>query len=154
METFRLLSYLLLLYFATAAAGEAALSRRPGFLFSRTRGRCTPEFWSSRREAWPRMAPESATVAKIFGSRAHERYGSEMTLLAAATVALADEEEEEEAFGRVVKEATAALLNSYARRDFPYAAWEVKTLLIKALVSKEAAALQSQRFAFANESCN
>lgn len=97
------------------------------------------------------MAPESATVAKIFGSRAHERYGSEMTLMEAAAAA----DEEEEAFGRVVKEATVALLNSYARRrEFPYSAWEVKTLFIKALVSKEAAALQSQRFAFANESCN
>lgn len=102
------------------------------------------------------MAPESATVAKIFGSRAHELYGSEMTLMeAAAAVAVAEVDEEDEAFGRVVKEATVALLNSYARRrEFPYSAWEVKTLFIKALVSKEAAALQSQRFAFANESCN
>ena len=98
------------------------------------------------------MAPESATVAKIFGSRAHERYGSEMTLMEAAAGA---GDEEEEVFGRVVKEATAALLNSYTRRRvFPYSAWEVKTLFIKALVSKEAAVLQSQRFAFANESCN
>lgn len=99
------------------------------------------------------MAPESATVAKIFGSRAHEQYGSEMTLMEAAAATMTTAEDEEE-FGRVVKEATAALLNSYARRrEFPYSAWEVKTLFIKALVSKEAAALQSQRFALANESC-
>ncbi|KAA0059636.1 uncharacterized protein E6C27_scaffold54G00680 [Cucumis melo var. makuwa] len=146
MDSSPFLTLLLLLSFAAAA--EVASARPPGFLFSRTTGRCTAQFWSSRSEAWPRMAPESATVAKIFGSRARERYGSEMTLMEAAGGA------EEEVFGRVVKEATAALLNSYARRrDFPYSAWEVKTLLIKALVSKEAAVLQSQRFAFANESC-
>lgn len=94
------------------------------------------------------MAPETATVAKVFGSRARERYGSEMTLMEAAATA------RDEAFGRLVKEATAALLNSYGRREFPLSAWEVKTLLIKALVSEEAAALQSQRFAVANDICN
>ncbi|XP_038899192.1 uncharacterized protein LOC120086555 [Benincasa hispida] len=158
MDSSRLFNLLLLLLCfagAVAVAAEAGSTRRPGFLFSRTRGRCTAQFWSSGREAWPRMAPESATVAKIFGSRAHERYGSEMTLMEAAAATVAAADEEEEAFGRVVKEATVALLNSYARRrEFPYSAWEVKTLFIKALVSKEAAVLQSRRFAFANESCN
>ena len=84
---------------------------------------------------------------KVFGSRAYERYSWDLTLAEAA------ENDEENAFGRLAKEATAALLNSYAREGFPYRPWQVKTLLIQALVSEAAASSQALRFSSANRAC-
>ncbi|KAJ1416592.1 hypothetical protein SESBI_17171 [Sesbania bispinosa] len=123
---------------------------RPGFLYTRTRGRCTPQFWSGRREAWPRMVPETSTVSNVFGSRVYERYRLDLTLLEAT----ARNDEGENPFGGLVKEGTAALLNSYARGGFPYKPWQVKTLLIQALVSEAAAASQAKHFSLANHACS
>ncbi|VVA25990.1 PREDICTED: protodermal factor [Prunus dulcis] len=106
-------------------------------------------YWGSRREAWPRMVPQTSTVSKVFGSRAYERYRSDLTLLEATV-----RNDEENVYPRLLKQASAALLNSYARKGFPYSAWEVKTLVIQALVSDKAAALQAQRFSVANEACH
>ncbi|KAG9445656.1 hypothetical protein H6P81_011784 [Aristolochia fimbriata] len=121
-----------------------------GFVYTRSKGRCTPQFWSSRREAWPKMAPQRSSVSKIFGSQVMERFRAELTLLEAAE----RNDEAGDAFARLLKQSTASLLNSYSRKGFPYSAWEVKTLLIQALVSEEAAALQADRFAAANHACN
>lgn len=107
-------------------------------------------YWGSRKEAWPRMVPQTSTVAKVFGSRASERFRSDMTLLEAT----AQDESVENVFHGLLKQTSAALINSYARKGFPYSAWEVKTLLIQALVSEEAAALQAEHFSIANEACN
>lgn len=87
-------------------------------------------------------------MSKIFGWRASERYRSDMTLLEATS-----KKEEDNAFHRLLKQGTASLLNSYARKGFPYSAWEIKTLVIQALVSEEAAARQAQGFSVANEAC-
>lgn len=106
-------------------------------------------FWSGGSEAWPRMVPQTSTVSKVFGSRASERYRSDLTLLEATA-----RNDEDSVFRRLLKQASAALLNSYARKGFPYSAWEVKTLVIQALVSQEAAALQAKGFSVANEACN
>ncbi|GMY06267.1 protodermal factor [Fagus crenata] len=133
---------------AAATTTRAAQQRRPGFVFTRTRGRCTPQFWSSRSEAWPRMVPQTSTVYKVFGSRTSERYGSDLTLMEAT-----GRNEDEKVYPRLLKQASAALLNSYARKGFPYSAWEVKTLVIQALVSEEAASLQAKHFSIANEAC-
>ncbi|XAR61097.1 hypothetical protein NMG60_11034708 [Bertholletia excelsa] len=142
------LSRIVLLFFVCfASATEAA---RYGFLYTRNRGRCTPQHWSSRRESWPKMVPQMGTVSKVFGSRAYERYRYDLTLLEAT----ARNDDGENVFVRLLKQSTAALLNSYARTGFPYSAWEVKTLLIQALVSEEAAAVQARRFSEANEACN
>ncbi|KAJ6953092.1 hypothetical protein NC652_004932 [Populus alba x Populus x berolinensis] len=62
--------------------------------------------------------------------------------------------DDENAFAGLLKQASAALLNTYAGKGFPYSAWEVKTLFIQALVSKEAAATQAKQFSIANEACN
>lgn len=148
----RLLLLLLLSSFAASEAAttiRAARNGRPGFLFTRTRGRCTPKFWSGGSEAWPRMVPQTSTVSKVFGSRASERYRSDLTLLEATA-----RNDENNVFRGLLKQASAALLNSYARKGFPYSAWEVKTLVIQALVSDEAAALQAKGFYVANEACN
>ncbi|KAG5567421.1 hypothetical protein RHGRI_002835 [Rhododendron griersonianum] len=107
-------------------------------------------FWSSRKEPWPRMVPQGSTVSKVFGSRAFERYRYDLTLLEAA----ARNDDGDNAFAGLVKQSTAALLNSYARDGFPYTAWEVKTLLIQGLVSEKAASFQAQRFSEANQACN
>ncbi|KAJ6920658.1 hypothetical protein NC651_014293 [Populus alba x Populus x berolinensis] len=144
-----LLSRLVLIIFAAHFAASKVAATRPGFIYTRTRGRCTPQFWSSRRESWPRMVPQRATVSKVFGSGVFERYGSDVTLLESTT-----RNDDEYAFAGLLKQASAALLNSYAREGFPYSAWEVKTLLIQALVSKEAAATQAKQFSVANEACN
>ncbi|KAM1244300.1 hypothetical protein ACFX13_036503 [Malus domestica] len=140
---------LLLLLVACSVPTTTARNQRPGFLFTRTTGRCTPQYWGSRRESWPKMVPQTSTVSKVFGSRAYERYRSDLTLLEATV-----RNDEENAYPRLVKQASAALLNSYARKGYPYAAWEVKTLLIQALVSEKAAALQAQHFSTANEACH
>ncbi|XP_071714049.1 uncharacterized protein [Rutidosis leptorrhynchoides] len=122
----------------------------PGFVYTRNRGRCTPQYWSSRREAWPRMIPQGSSVSKVFGSRAYERYRYDLTLLEATS----RNDDAENVFARLVKESTAALINSYTRKGFPYSAWEVKTAVIQGLVSDESAAVQARRFYEANRACN
>lgn len=101
-------------------------------------------------EAWPRMVPEMSTVSKVFGSMAYERYRYDLTLVEAAS----RNDDGDNVFARLLKESTAALLNSYARKGYPFTAWQVKTRLIQALVSKQAAAQQAQSFANANQACN
>lgn len=153
MESSAPLSPLVLILFLSCFAVTATAAQtqwRPGFLYTRSRGRCTPQYWGSRKEAWPRMVPQTSTVAKVFGSRASERFRSDMTLLEAT----AQDEGVENVFNGLLKQTSAALVNSYARKGFPYSAWEVKTLLIQALVSEEAAALQAEHFSIANEACN
>ncbi|XWS31423.1 hypothetical protein CRYUN_Cryun23aG0074200 [Craigia yunnanensis] len=154
-STSLLLSRLILLLFLTcfvamtsATTTTTTLKRQPGFLYSRTRGRCSPQFWSSRREAWPRMVPQTSTVLNVFGSRAFERYRSDMTLLESTA-----RNEDANVFNKLVKQASAALLNSYARKGFPYSAWEVKTLMIQGLVSEDAAARLTKGFSIANDAC-
>nr|XP_023916648.1 uncharacterized protein LOC112028213 [Quercus suber] len=151
-----LLFLLLVLFLSSFPSSKAAAtttrttqSRMPGFVFTRTRGKCTPQFWSSGREAWPRMVPQESTVSKVFGSRVNERYGSDLTLLEATA-----RNDEENGYPRLLKQASAALLNSYARKGFLYSAWEIKTLFIQASVSEEAANLQAQLFSIANEDCD
>ncbi|KDP26531.1 hypothetical protein JCGZ_17689 [Jatropha curcas] len=142
----RRLVLILLLFFLAVSKASAS---RPGFLFTRTRGRCTPQYWSSRREAWPRMVPQTSTVSNVFGSIIFERYRSGLTLVESTA-----RNDDENAFGRLLKQGSTALLNSYARKGFKYSAWEVKTLFIQALVSEEAAARQAKLFFDANEACN
>lgn len=95
------------------------------------------------------MVPEKSTLSNVFGSRAFERYREDLTLLEAAS----RNDDGDDAFAGLVKQSTAALLNSYSRKGYPYAAWEVKTLLIQALVSEKAAALQAHKFLQANHNC-
>ncbi|EOA31628.1 hypothetical protein CARUB_v10014827mg [Capsella rubella] len=124
---------------------------RPGFLYTRHRGRCTPQYWSSEREAWPRMVPERSTVEKIFGVMvAKERWRSDLTLLEST----ARNDEEGNAYGALLKQGIAALVNSYARKSFSYAPWEVKTMLIQAMISEPAARRQAEHFAAANVDCD
>lgn len=96
------------------------------------------------------MVPEESTVSNVFGSRAYERYRYDLTLLEATE----RNDDVENEFARLVKQSTAALLNSYVRKEYPYSAWEIKTLVIQGLVSKEAAAKQAQLFHEANQACN
>ncbi|KAJ0051872.1 uncharacterized protein LOC116109481 [Pistacia vera] len=141
--------FIIFLIFLICFAATPSTTSRPGFLYTRTRGRCTPQYWSSRRESWPRMVPHTSTLSKVFGSRVYERYRSDLTLLEATS-----RNDDENAFGGLVKEASAALLNSYAREGYPYSGWEVKTLVIQALVSEEAATQLAHKFSMANQACN
>lgn len=144
-------------YFLTSTPEAASYQRhprvprfRPGFVYTRDRGKCTPQYWSSRSESWPKMVPQMSTVSNVFGSRAFERYRYDLTLLEATSRS----DDSRNAFARLVKESTAALLNSYAREGYPYSAWEVKTMVIQGMVSKTSASVQAQRFRQANEACN
>jgi len=107
-------------------------------------------FWSSGAEPWPNIAPQDAAVSKVFGSRSVERYGPRLTLLEAT---MRTDDIGGSAFVKLVKQGSAALLNAYTRRGFPFDSWEVKALLLEALVSEEAAAVQAERFELANQSC-
>ncbi|XP_073158483.1 uncharacterized protein [Henckelia pumila] len=140
----------LALFFCAVTLAEAREGHQiPGFLYARNRGRCTPQYWSSRRESWPKMVPQTSTVSNVFSSLAYERYRYDLTLLEAAS----RNDDGDSVFAALLKQSTAALLNSYARKGYPYAAWEVKTLLIQALVSEDAAALQARNFMQANQDC-
>lgn len=107
-------------------------------------------YWGSRREEWPNMVPQRSTVSKVFGSRAIERFRFDLTLLEAAT----RNDDVENVYIRLLKQSSAALLNSYARVGYPYKAWEVKTLLLKGLISETDAAQLAQILKKANEACN
>ncbi|CAA6673262.1 unnamed protein product [Spirodela intermedia] len=124
---------------------------RGGFLYTRGRGRCTPQFWSAREEAWPMMVPQEASVWKVFGSPALERYEPQLTVLEAME---SNDDIDGSAFSQLVKQSSAALLNSYTREGFPYTPWEIKTLLLQALVSEEAATSQARCFADVNHACS
>jgi hypothetical protein len=108
-------------------------------------------FWSSGAEQWPNIIPQEAAVSKVFGSRSIDRYGPRLTVLEATT--RTDDNGSSSAFAKLVKQGSAALLNAYARKGFPLDSWEVKALLLEALVSEDAAAAQADRFEQANESC-
>lgn len=95
------------------------------------------------------MVPQTSTVRKVFGSGVSDRYRLDLTLLESTA-----RNEEDNAFGRLVKQASAALLNSYARQGFPYSPWQVKTMVIESLVSEEAAANLAQRLFIVNRDCN
>ena len=110
---------------------------------------CIRRFCSSMKEAWPRMVPQTSTVLNVFGSRAFDRYRSDMTLLESTAM-----NEDVIVFDKLLKQASAALLNSYSRKGFPYSAWEVKTLMIQGLVSEDAAARLTKRFSIANDACS
>ncbi|CAL1383266.1 unnamed protein product [Linum trigynum] len=143
-----LLTFICLTYSSAAAAAAGA---RPGFLYTRTRGRCTPQFWSSKTEAWPRMVPQTASVSNVFGPIALERFRSDLTLLESAT----RNDGASNPFVRLLHQGTAALLNSYSRRPrFPFSPWQVKTLFIQGLVSESAAARRAQQFSAANLACS
>lgn len=73
----------------------------------------------------------------------------DLTLLQAT-----ERNDDNNAFFNLLKQSSAALLNSYARKKYPFSAWEVKTLVIQALVSEKAAALLANRFSHANEACS
>ncbi|RHN48209.1 hypothetical protein MtrunA17_Chr7g0261311 [Medicago truncatula] len=122
----------------------------PGFLYTRNRGTCTPQFWSGRKETWPRMVPETSTVSNVFGWRVYKRYRSDLTLLEATT----RNDEVDNPFGALLKEGTTALINSYARQGFPYKPWQVKTLVMQGFVSEVAAASQAKHFSLANHACS
>ncbi|XP_045796141.1 uncharacterized protein LOC123890549 [Trifolium pratense] len=122
----------------------------PGFIYTRATGRCTPQFWSGRKETWPRMVPETSTVSNVFGWRVYKKYRSDLTLLEAT----ARNDEADNPFGALLKEGTTALINSYARKGFPYKPWQVKTLVMQSFVSEVAAASQAKHFSLANHACS
>lgn len=81
-----------------------------------------------------------------------ERYEPGLTMWEAAQ--RSDDTAGGSAFSKLVKQSSVALLNAYTRPGFPYGAWEVKSLLLEALVSEDAAASQAKSFEQANQACN
>ncbi|RWW85142.1 hypothetical protein BHE74_00006205 [Ensete ventricosum] len=103
------------------------------------------------REPWPNTVPRDSSVSKVFGSRLLERYEPGLTLLEATQ---RNDDIGGSAFSKLVKQSSAALLNAYSRPGFPYSAWEIKSLVLEALVSESSAASQAEQFKQANEACN
>lgn len=97
------------------------------------------------------MVPQDSSVAKVFGSRLLERYEPGLTMLEAAQ---RNDDIGGSVFSKLVKQSSAALLNAYTRPGFPYSAWEIKSSVLEALVSEEAAALQAEQFEQANAACH
>ncbi|RVX19087.1 hypothetical protein CK203_008818 [Vitis vinifera] len=134
MESSAPLSTLVLILFLSCFAVTATAAQtqwRPGFSIQEAEAGAHPS--TGRQERG--MAEDGA--ADIDGGEA-----------------TAQDDSVENVFHGLLKQTSAALINSYARKGFPYSAWEVKTLLIQALVSEEAAALQAEHFSIANEACN
>ncbi|XP_058766489.1 uncharacterized protein LOC131640101 [Vicia villosa] len=140
----------LIFYLLSPVSSQQVSHHWPGFIYTRTGGRCSPQFWSGRQETWPRMVPETSTVSNVFGWRVYKRYRSDLTLLEATS----RNDEGENAFGALLKEGTAALINSYAREGFPFRSWQVKTLVMQGFVSEVAAASLAKRFSLANHACS
>lgn len=80
-----------------------------------------------------------------------ERYEPTLTLLEAIR---RNDDVGGSAYAKLVRQGSTALLNAYKRPGFPYDSWEVKTLLLEALVSDEAAASQAEHFEQANQVCS
>lgn len=95
------------------------------------------------------MVPLSSSVSKIFGWQTLERYQPELTLLEAT-----NRNDDDNAFVHLLRESSAALLNSYSRKGFPYTSWKVKSLLLQGLVSEKAATEQASRLSSANQDCD
>lgn len=95
-----------------------------GFLLHVDQGEVHSPVLEQHEEHWPKMVPPTSTVWKASGSRALVQcYGSSLTLLEPT----ARDSKEEDAFQALLKQGTAALLNSFARKGFPYRAREVKS---------------------------
>jgi hypothetical protein len=56
-------------------------------------------------------------------------------------------------FFKPVKHRKVALFNAYTRKGFSFDSWEVKALLLEALVPEDASAAQDKQFEQANVSC-
>ncbi|KAM7480499.1 hypothetical protein LguiA_028712 [Lonicera macranthoides] len=100
-------------------------------------------YWSSRRELWPRMVPERSTVSNVFGSRANKRFRYDLTLLE-ATERNNDRERICHVSDRVKRSSTFICQKGIS----------IFFLGIQALVFKDAAVVQAQKFYKANEACN
>ncbi|KAG6485487.1 hypothetical protein ZIOFF_054025 [Zingiber officinale] len=97
------------------------------------------------------MVPLDSSVSEVFGSMLLERYEPGLTLLEATQ---RNDDIGGSVVFKLVKQSSAALLNAYSRPGFPYTAWEIKSLVLEALISEAAAALQAEQFKQANEACH
>ncbi|KAL0907878.1 hypothetical protein M5K25_022329 [Dendrobium thyrsiflorum] len=80
-----------------------------------------------------------------------ERYEPKLTLL---DVIQKNDDNCGSIFIKLVKQASTALLNSYTGPGYPYNTWEVKALLLEAILSKEDEASQAEVFSQANHGCS
>lgn len=71
-------------------------------------------------------------------------FGSQMTLYQGLTNSRPD------AFGSLLRQGSAAVLNSYTSRNYPYTPYQVKNSFRGALVWQQAAAVQAVNFENAN----
>ncbi|XP_024373034.1 uncharacterized protein [Physcomitrium patens] len=107
-----------------------------------TPGTCS--FWTSNTHKFPDFLTILTPILDIFGGNSGSIFGSQMTLFQGLTNSRPD------AFGSLLRQGSAAVLNSYTSRDFAFTPFQVKNSFRGALVSQQAAAMQAVIFENAN----
>ncbi|KAJ7541575.1 hypothetical protein O6H91_10G065700 [Diphasiastrum complanatum] len=105
---------------------------------------CSSDYWVAHTDYWPDIISIFSTVSQIFGEIAFNIFGGQATLLSGL------HSQNTDAYSSLLKQSSAALLNSYTRPRFQYSPQAVKQQFNAALVSREAAAVQAVKFQNAN----
>jgi hypothetical protein len=104
----------------------------------------TCDFWSSHTSSLPSFMSIFDTIVDLFGLLSSGTFGSSTTLLQALTNTRPD------AYGALLRQGSAALINSYNSPSFAYSPQQVRESFNAALFSEPAAAVQAVRFENAN----
>jgi hypothetical protein len=101
-------------------------------------------FWSLNTSMFPDFLTIFTTILDLFGGSSGSIFGSQMTLYQGLTSTRPD------AYGSLLRQGSAAILNSYTSRSYPYTPFQVKSQFRSALVSQQAAAVMAVNFENAN----
>lgn len=92
----------------------------------------------------PTLLSFVTTILDLFGGSSGSIFGSSMTLYQGLTNKRPD------AYGALLRHGSAAVLNAYSNRAYPYSPMQVKASFNAALFSEQTAAVQAVRFENAN----
>lgn len=101
-------------------------------------------FWSSNTSMFPNFLSIITTILDIFGGSSGSIFGSQMTIYQGLTSTRPD------AYGSLLRQGSAAILNSYTVRNYPYTPFQVKAGFRGALTSQQSAAVMAVNFENAN----
>lgn len=111
-------------------------------------------FWSSHTSSFPDFLSILTTLLDLFGSSTSggstglsgitSIFGGQMTLYQGLTNTRPD------AYGALLRQGTAAILNAYTNRNYPYTPFQVKAAFNGALASQQSAAVMATDFENAN----
>ncbi|XP_024520123.1 putative lysozyme-like protein [Selaginella moellendorffii] len=107
-------------------------------------GGCSSNYWAQHPNSWPNLLTIYTTVTQVLGQVAYTIFGGPTTLLGAL------QNQSTDAYSSLLREATAALLNSYSRPGFQYSPSAIRTAFQSSLHSQRSAAYQAALFRHAN----